>query len=158
MDAEKCPNLIAKAGKGGSNTYKLLKRLWKLDPVPVEKRASTPLFRAAGSKRFSHKAINKQRFVRLCKLIAKACGIPVAWVAGHSARIGGATDLMAAMKSGCSAQLKGRGRWASDVADIYARLTRKAMLQASRLMHKGKGRSLEEIYPTFTQPACNTRT
>ena len=128
-------------------------------PSPSRETSEHPTIQSSRQQAIlSQRAINKQRFVRLCKLIAKACGIPVAWVAGHSARIGGATDLMAAMKSGCSAQLKGRGRWASEVADIYARLTRKAMLQASRLMHKCKGRSLEEIYPTFTQPACNTRT
>ena len=70
----------------------------------------------------------------------------------HSLRIGGATDLSATGK--CSpALLAAKGRWASDIGNIYARMTRKSQLAASRLMHTAHGRDLEEIMPNFTQGA-----
>ena len=154
--AQKCPNVIAKGGTGGSNTYHLLKRLVRLDPVAKEKRKVTPLFRAMGSRGISKtKAINRKRFITLLKLVAKVNGLNPNWITGHSARIGGATDLLAAIKGDAKPSLKARGRWASDIGDIYARVTRRKLLEYSRLMQKGKGKTLEEIYPRFTQPTCN---
>jgi len=70
----------------------------------------------------------------------------------HSARIGGATDLAATGKAS-ELLLKAKGRWASDIGKIYSRLTRRALLAASRLMQRARGRDLEELFPTFTQPA-----
>ncbi len=49
--------------------------------------------------------------------------------------------------------LRAKGRWASDIGAIYARLTRRALLAASRLMQKATARDLEEIFPDFVQPA-----
>ncbi|KAL1508440.1 hypothetical protein AB1Y20_004543 [Prymnesium parvum] len=50
--------------------------------------------------------------------------------------------------------LQARGRWASDVAKIYNRQTRQALLEASSMMYgAGKGRDLEELMPDFVQPA-----
>ena len=70
----------------------------------------------------------------------------------HSLRIGGATDLSATGK--CSpALLAAKGRWASDIGNIYARMTRRSQLAASRLMHTAHGKDLEEIMPNFTQGA-----
>ena len=68
----------------------------------------------------------------------------------HSGRIGGATDLASTGKAS-ELLLKAKGRWASDIGKIYARMTRRSQLAASRLMHEARGRDLEEIHPGFTQ-------
>ena len=70
----------------------------------------------------------------------------------HSFRIGGATDLVA---TGQLSQLllQAKGRWQSDIGRIYARMTRRAHLAASELMHHARGRDLEELLPAFTQAA-----
>ena len=49
--------------------------------------------------------------------------------------------------------LHAKGRWSSDIAYIYARMTRRSQLAASALMQKARGRDLEEILPGFVQPA-----
>ena len=76
---------------------------------------------------------------------------PRQWGA-HSCRIGGATVFMA---TGHASQilLQAKGRWASDVGKIYARMTRRGQLAASRLMQRARGRDLEELLPGFIQPA-----
>ena len=89
----------------------------------------------------------------LIKKYARMLGYTVMseWGA-HSTRIGGATDL--ASTGRCSpALLAAKGRWASDVGNIYARMTRRSQLDGSRLMHNARGRDLEELLPEFTQAA-----
>ena len=89
-----------------------------------------------------------RKYVRDC---AAAIGFIVRkqWGA-HSGRIGGATDLAATGKAS-QLLLQAKGRWASDLGRIYARMTRRCQLAASRLMHTARGRDLEEIHPDFTQ-------
>eukprot|EP00327_Prymnesium_parvum_P009739 CAMPEP_0184391484 /NCGR_PEP_ID=MMETSP0007-20130409/14136_1 /TAXON_ID=97485 /ORGANISM="Prymnesium parvum, Strain Texoma1" /LENGTH=183 /DNA_ID=CAMNT_0026741611 /DNA_START=76 /DNA_END=628 /DNA_ORIENTATION=+ len=71
----------------------------------------------------------------------------------HSCRIGGATDL-GSSKGASPLLLQARGRWASDIGKIYNRMTRQALLAASKMMYGApKGRDLEEIFPDFAQPA-----
>ena len=70
----------------------------------------------------------------------------------HSCRIGGATDLASTGKAS-QLLLRAKGRWSSDIGAIYARLTQRSLLAASRLMQKARGRDLEEIIPSFVQPA-----
>ena len=123
--AEKVPVIIAKHRGGGADAYKMLDRLEKLDPVPEAARASTPLFRR-GDKR----PMRMRDFRAFVKRIAGAAGLPAGEFGGHSARIGGATDLVAGGASPLLLQAK--GRWASDIGRIYARLTRRTQLQASR--------------------------
>ena len=50
--------------------------------------------------------------------------------------------------------LQAKGRWASDIAAIYSRMTRKQQLVVSDLMYEALGRDLEEeIMPELSQPA-----
>ena len=70
----------------------------------------------------------------------------------HSGRIGGATDLAATGRA-TQLLLQAKGRWASDIGKIYARMTRRSLLAASRLMQKARGRDLEELLPDFVQGA-----
>ena len=99
------------------------------------------------------KPLSVGRFRAALKAYAAALGYTdlSAWGA-HSPRIGGATDL--ASTGECSELLlQARGRWSSDIAKIYARMTKRAQLQASALLQKGRGRDLEDIIPGFVQPA-----
>ena len=73
-------------------------------------------------------------------------------VGAHSPRIGGGTDL-ASTGQASELLLQAKGRWQSDIGRIYARMTRRMRLAASELMHKARGRDLEELLPSFTQAA-----
>lgn len=152
----KVPQYIEEHDGEGSDAYAALQRLCEHDPVPASEAARTPLFRrrvvdGRGRARTQHMTVAHLR--SLVRRVAKRLGYPSKheWGA-HSLRVGGATDLASTGKAS-ELLLRARGRWASDVAAIYARLTRRAQLAGSRLMQEGRGRDLEELLPDFVQPA-----
>ena len=138
----------------GSDAFAALERLVRLDPVPENKRATTPLFRqfAKRGKRGVQHAMSSAQFRESVRDVA--CGVlrmgkRRQW-GGHSPRIGGATDLASTGK--CSpVLLQAKGRWGSDIGRIYARMTRRSQLAASKLMQSAKGRDIEELIPNFVQ-------
>ena len=108
---------------------------------------TAPLFQGGDGR-----PINASRMRQIARQYARVLGVPPEQVGAHSFRIGGATDLVA---TGQLSQLllQAKGRWQSDIGRIYARMTRRAHLAASELMHHARGRDLEELLPTFTQAA-----
>ena len=142
---EKVPLLFEEGDGGGSDTYAALRRLEEFDPVQQRQRALTPLFRVGG------KTLRTARLRRLAVRIMRAAGQKSARVGAHSFRIGGATDL--ADQNASPLLLQAKGRWSSDIGRIYARMTRRAQLAASRLMQQRSSRDLEELFPSFAQAA-----
>lgn len=148
----KVPQLIAEFDGKGSDAYAALLRMETYDRVPTKDRARTPLFRREPrAGQMTHMTV---RWMRGCiRRRMEALGYSEAsrWGA-HSCRIGGATDLVATGRAS-QVLLQAKGRWASDVGRIYARMTRKGQIAASRLMQDARGRDLEELLPGFVQPA-----
>ena len=149
------PQFFQEHDGGGSDTFAALERLERLDPVPENQRSSTPLFRvrkARGKQRGKPVRMSCAQFREFVRDVAHGVlrmGKRKHW-AGHSARIGGATDLVASGKAS-PLLLQAKGRWGSDVGKIYSRMTRRAQLAASKLMQSARGRDLEEIMPDFVQ-------
>lgn len=139
---EKVPILIEEGDGGGDDTYAALARMVELDPCPAHEEKSTPLFRIGG------KPMTVERLRAYAKYVWKAAK-QRGNVGAHSFRIGGATDL--ADQGASMALLQAKGRWASDIAKIYARMTKRAQLAASRAMQRRSGRDMEELFPSFTQ-------
>ena len=137
------PQFVAELVGEEWEPYKALRRLAEM--VSVQDAA---LF----TERSSGRPMRTAYFRALVKRIAKLLGFDPKLFGAHSARIGGATDLVA---SGRASQmlLEAKGRWGSDIATIYARMTRRAHLAASDLMHGARGRDLEELLPEYVQPA-----
>ena len=144
--AQKVPILIAEHDGSGSDAYAALKRMETLDPVAFDERSNVPLFR-----RGTGVAMTKADFVKACREVATACGIPAEDTGGHGPRIGGAIDLSEV--TGSESLLKAKGRWASDIGRIYARMTKRAQMAASRAMQKGSSIEMEQLFPSFTQTA-----
>lgn len=129
------------AGRGGTlRSAELLHILTSLDPVAKGEEASTPLFRYGRervrmpeSQRRQHQWISHQRVMSWYHSRCQRAKVPNArFVKMHSFRIGGATAMLAA---GISAEeIKIRGRWASDVYEIYCRLCQSRLLDISRKM------------------------
>ena len=140
------PIVIAEHDGGGSDCYAAIRRLFESDDQPDD----APLFscRARGGKRVPMTA---EYFRALVKDIARGLRFAVGEFAGHSCRIGGATDL--ADQHASPLLLQAKGRWSGDIARIYSRMTRRSQLAASRLMQGSGGRDCEEIFPTYTQAA-----
>ena len=110
--------------------------------MPTGARAATPLFREDGRPLTTE---SLRVYARRLRAAAGQRGR----VGAHSFRIGGTTDL--ADQGASQALLQAKGRWASDVYRIYARMTRRAQLAASRAMQQRGGRDMEELFPSFTQ-------
>ena len=87
----------------------------------------------------------------LARRYARALELPAKEFGAQSFRIGGATDIAERSDSGTELLLKAKGRWSSDIGRIYARMTRRAHLAASDLLHQARSRDLEELIPSFTQ-------
>lgn len=149
----KIPQIIASYDGGGSDAYAALLRLFEQDPIGEVPPDQVPLFRTrdvrTGAPR--HMRVKDMRALVRRRMHELGYESPEQWGA-HSCRIGGATDLVAAGDAS-PLLLQAKGRWASDIGRIYARMTRRSQLAASRLMQRAKGRDLEEIYSDFIQPA-----
>lgn len=147
----KVPQFIQQHDGSGSDVYAALERLVRLDPVKVQDRNCTPLFRDV-SKSGQRRHFTTTSMRSLIRQRMKDLGFrhPRQWGA-QSCRIGGATDLASTGKAS-QLLLQAKGRWSSDIGKIYARMTRRCQLAASRLMQRASGRDIEELLPDFTQP------
>ena len=74
-------------------------------------------------------------------------------VRGKSVRIGGATDLREIHGAGAQFLIKERGRWGSDVAQLYQRSLLQAQLDLSVGMGAAHTRDMEEMVKDWVQPA-----
>ena len=107
---------------------------------------TSPLFTGKGGYRMT-----TARYRALVKRYAGYLGCNPKEFGAHSPRIGGAAEY-AASGEVSELLLQARGRWSSDIARIYARMTRRAHLAASDLMFNARGRDLEELIPDFVEP------
>lgn len=151
--APKVPQIISEHDGGGSDAYAALWRLCKYDPVPEALKAVTPLFRRSkpDGAMTTHMTVKMMRALVKERMVQLGYDHPEHWGA-HSCRIGGATDV-AATGNTSPLLLQAKGRWAGDIGRIYARMTRRGQIAASKLMQKARGRDLEEILGDFVQPA-----
>ena len=85
----------------------------------------------------------------IVKKLAKLDGHDPSEFGAQSLRIGGAIDV----QPGGELLLQAKGRWASDIGKIYARMTRRAQIAASDLMFGSHSPDLEEMFPGFAEPA-----
>ena len=90
----------------------------------------------------------------LFREVAQAAGLDPSDVHARSARIGGATDARARLGEAGKAAIQRRGRWCSEVAQIYQRELLEAQLQLSADIGDVLADSLEELGLGWVQPAC----
>ena len=91
---------------------------------------------------------------RVAQEMAAACGEPRERFGGKSFRVGGATDLRCALGSAEGmAVIKQRGRWNSDIAEIYQRALVLDQLEGSAAMGDAGGADLEGLLDGWSQPA-----
>lgn len=81
-------------------------------------------------------------------------GFAASEVGGKAFRIGGATDLREVHGGGAQLLIKERGRWASDVAQLYQRALLRTQLDASAGAADADGRDMEEALTGWVQPAA----
>ena len=140
-NTDKVPIIIAADREGTLRTVELLGILFNL--VAADERGGrTPCFRypaelveMSEAKRKEHSFITQSRVMKWYHARCEFHNIANHHlVKMHSFRIGGATALMA---MGVDPSLiKNKGRWASDVYEIYCRVCKGKMLELSHLMSR----------------------
>ena len=88
--------------------------------------------------------------------VARAIGLDPSDLGAHSGRIGGATDLFASGTPPVAIQIA--GRWDSDIWAIYARRCVGQSLGYSRAAADCVDVDLEELIPSYSQPARPAQT
>ena len=85
--------------------------------------------------------------------VALACGLDAKNFTAAALRSGGASDILDVLgpKEG-KAVIGPRGRWASDIDEIYSRLSLPGQLEASRRMADSSGVELESVARHWRQP------
>jgi hypothetical protein len=89
---------------------------------------------------------------KLFKRIAEAAGIDPSSVGGKASRIGGSTDAKDRTGEAGKAIIKRRGRWASDVAEVYQRELLGEQLDLSAALGDAVGEDLESLCEGWAQP------
>eukprot|EP00965_Chrysotila_dentata_P093800 3100183-Pleurochrysis_carterae.AAC.2 len=85
--------------------------------------------------------------------MASEAGLDPNEFGGKAWRIGGATDLRDILGDGGAAAIQQRGRWASNVAQVYQRAVVDGQLRTSAAMATSSGVDLEALGVGWTQPA-----
>eukprot|EP00965_Chrysotila_dentata_P258064 6213086-Pleurochrysis_carterae.AAC.2 len=85
--------------------------------------------------------------------MAAVIGLDPEGFGGKCWRIGGATDLHAVLGEQDAKAIVQRGRWHTDIAQIYQRALADTQLQASAGMGDAGGADMEALFAGWTQPA-----
>eukprot|EP00965_Chrysotila_dentata_P146351 4832833-Pleurochrysis_carterae.AAC.1 len=85
--------------------------------------------------------------------MAAAAGLDPGDFGGKGWRIGGATDMRDILGAGGAAAVQQRGRWASDIAQIYQRAVVDSQLRSSADVADAEGVDLEALCAGWSQPA-----
>lgn len=117
-------------------------------PPAACQRANAPLFTKGDETEYSTEDVR-----RLGRRLAAAAGMPEQSVGGKLFRIGGATDMLEVIGARAESILRQRGRWATDIAFIYARASMRHVLEASAGLADADKRSIEEMEAGWIQPA-----
>jgi hypothetical protein len=112
-------------------------------------RANAPLFVRADGQAYTTKDVDA-----LGSRMAAAAGIPPGVVGGKLWRIGGATDLWEVLGAErAKDHIKRRGRWKSDIWEVYQRTLLGAQLDAAAGMATARDEDIEAVCPGWVQPA-----
>eukprot|EP00965_Chrysotila_dentata_P256683 6212627-Pleurochrysis_carterae.AAC.1 len=90
---------------------------------------------------------------RVVKAMGAAAGLDPSEFGGKGWRIGGATDMRDILGDGRAAAVQQRGRWATDIAQIYQRAVVDGQLRSSAGMADEAGVDLEALCAEWSQPA-----
>ena len=119
--------LVIGAGGVHIDAVAEMRNLLLVDPVPVDRRASTPLFRDPST----NCAISTDTFRTIVQACMARVGDKPSEFGTHSLRIGGATALFA--KGASPLHIQTMGRWSSDLYKLYVRATMSEVAEWSKV-------------------------
>jgi hypothetical protein len=135
------------------DAYDQTLRLWRV------RAAVVPRAQWGESLLFVHRdgsPYSSEDVARIAQRVARAAGWPAAavrTVGAKAFRVGGATDLRDIFGVAvASSLLKRRGRWGSDIGEIYARTSLDEQLLVSTQIGDSQGADLERLCAGWAQP------
>ena len=115
--------------------------------METEERGVTPFFRSVGGA-----VVSTGDVLVAVRLLALAAGEDPASFGAHSLRIGGATDYVDRFGlTKAPILIAKRGRWDSDIGEIYARAAGAIVIDASVESWEAEGPELEAVISGFGQ-------
>ena len=132
-----------------------LYRWWdvRVSETTMMTRAAAPFFSLPDAA-----AVHTSEILYFVREAAAAADENPADFDGRALRIGGATDLYHLFgPAAAERHIADRGRWKSDIQDIYSRLSATAMLEVSARMGDASGVDLEAFRHGYTMPAVRRR-
>lgn len=146
-----CPPLI-----GSCCAWEAARVLWadRVSTVAAHELVAAPFFASADGRPVSTSVV--KAFVREA---AAAVGEPPHEFDAHSLRVGGATDLYYLFGAGEAERLiQKRGRWLTDIHQIYSRLSASAEMHDYAAMADARGVDMESFRRGYVMPAlCHRR-
>lgn len=137
------------------DAYDAVRLAWltRYAEVPAHMRHEAPLFVSAVGGPMAAWTTDDSR--RLAREYGRMANIDSADIGGKAFRVGGATDMRDALGDASIHLIKQRGRWASDIAQVYQRALVRSHLEASVLMssNSAASRDMEELVRGWAQPA-----
>lgn len=132
-----------------------LRLLWlkRVRQVPPHAAGVAPLFARADNQ-----AIRTADVVAFIRQAAAALDLPSGTFDARALRVGGATDLLDVFGPAEAERfIKGRGRWATDIGNIYARPSVDTEMAASAALARADGTDLEAFRQGYVMPALRRR-
>jgi hypothetical protein len=138
-------------------TFDAIRAAWPIlaESVPRELWGITPFFRLpSDGPAASWRPLVTADFANWVRAAAAAAGLDPAPFGSRALRMGGDTDLYD-LSGSQSDRFKERGRWESDVAQIYHSVSTSEHGEMSRLIGDADGRDLQSLLRGWSQPAIS---
>ena len=149
LNGKTCPLVI---GAGGAlvDAVSEVRNMLRVDHVPAGMASTTPLFRDPSSN--EPLCTNHLRDM-IRRMMGEAGEPDLTQFGTHSLRIGGATDWRDVFGADAERIVTQRGRWDSDIGQIYQRALAGAQLRGSTAVGDAEGADLETLCHGWCQPA-----
>ena len=143
-------------------TYDALRAAWQLlaETVPREQWGVTQFFRvpdAAQPDSRLWRPLLSDDVATWGKQVGAAAGLDAETIFAQCFRLGGATDMYDLYGADAERYVRERGRWASDIAQIYMRVSASAHGAISRSLATSTGVDLQSLLSGWTQAAVTMR-
>ena len=135
--------VVLRSGGSLLDPVRALEELLRLDPATPGRESETPLFRSRSSSA-SRSCITVSQVRDMVRLLMRSVGADPKLFGAHSLRIGGASAALAAGIH--PSTIRVMGRWASDIYEVYMRMSFQASVMATQLIASTSFTDIERAF------------
>ena len=135
--------VVLRSGGSLLDPVRRLEALLRSDPTPPGQKELTPLFKVSGGAAHAQ-CITVSQVRGMVRLLMRSIGADPKLFGAHSLRIGGASAALAAGIH--PSTIRVMGRWASDIYEVYTRMSLQASVIATQLIGSTPFKDLERTF------------